>query len=85
MDRFSSLILTVLAERMTRAGIHRYGVEAEPFSVVWCVLSGGKLVGFTYDQDQDVTGWHRQPIGGSGVSNPSSASRRRMAWVMTSG
>jgi hypothetical protein len=66
-DRFSSTDLAVLSDRMTRDGIIDMAWQAEQFSVIWCALSTGKLIGFTYDQDQDVTGWHRQPLGGSGI------------------
>jgi len=65
-DRFGSADLAVLAERMTRDGIIDMAWQAEPFAVIWCVTATGKLLGFTYDQDQDVTGWHRHPIGGDG-------------------
>lgn len=66
-DRFGSSDLAVLAERMTRDGIIDMAWQAEPFSILWVVLASGSLLGFTYDQDQDVTGWHRQPIGGSAI------------------
>ena len=59
--------VAVLAERMTRAGIIDMAFQAEPYAVLWCVLSSGAFVGFTYDTVQDVTGWHRHPIGGTGV------------------
>lgn len=39
--------------------------SAEPFAVLWCRLSNGSLVGFTYNPEQDVTGWHRHPLGAS--------------------
>lgn len=66
-DKFSSTDLAVLAERMTRAGIITAAYQAEPYSIIWCVLANGLLLGFTYDVDQDVTGWHRHPIGGNGI------------------
>src|SRR5581483_764261 len=65
-DGFTSTDLAVLAERMTRSGIVDMAFQGEPYSIIWCVLSNGKLVGFTYDLEQNVTGWHRHPIGGSG-------------------
>lgn len=66
-DTFNSIDLAVLADRMTRAGIVDVAFQSEPYSILWCVLSGGKLVAFTYDHEQDVTGWHRHPIGGTSV------------------
>lgn len=66
-DRFLASDLAVLAERMTRRGIIDMAYQSEAFSIIWCVLAGGSLVGFTYEQEQDVSGWHRHPIGGNAI------------------
>jgi hypothetical protein len=65
-DSFVPTDLAVLSDRITRTGIIATAYQGEPYSIIWCVLSNGKLVGFTYDKDQEVTGWHRHPIGGNG-------------------
>ena len=65
-DRYSSTDLAALANRITRGGIVQMAYQSEPYSVIWCVLSNGKLLHFTYDQEQQVTGWGRHPIGGNG-------------------
>jgi hypothetical protein len=64
---FVSSDLAVLAERLTRAGIVDHAYQAEPYSIIWCALQSGGLVGFTYDQDQEVQGWSRHRLGGSGI------------------
>lgn len=66
-DRFASIDLAVLAERITRTGIIDMAYQGEPHSLLWSVLSNGALRGFTYDPEQEVTGWHRHPIGGTDV------------------
>jgi len=66
-NKYVSTDLAVLAERITRTGIIWMSYQSEPYSIIWCGLSNGKLLGFTYDANQDVTGWHRHPIGGDGV------------------
>lgn len=63
-DSFVSNDVAVLADRITRSGIIDMAYQSEPHSIVWVVLSSGALRGFTIDQLQDVTGWHRHPIGG---------------------
>jgi hypothetical protein len=65
-DKFASTDLAVLAERITRTGIIATAFQGEPHQIVWCLLGNGKLLGFTYNQEQEVTGWHRHPIGGDG-------------------
>lgn len=67
VDAFKSDDLAILAERMMRSGIVDLAYQAEPFSIIWCLLSGGNLVGLTFDPAQQVMGWHRHPIGGSGI------------------
>ncbi len=66
VDKYSAQDLAVLSNRITRTGIVDIAYQGEPDSIAWCVLGNGNLVGFTYDRDQEVTGWHRHPIGGDG-------------------
>jgi hypothetical protein len=67
IDRFKSQDLAVLAKHITRSGIIDMAYQAEPDSLIWCVLGNGGLVALTLDQEQNVIGWHRHPIGGSGI------------------
>lgn len=87
-DKFLSTDLTVLAERMSRSGIITTAYQGEPHSILWCVLSNGKLLAFTYDQEQDVMGWARHPLGGtdavveSVASIPSPDGTREEIWLI---
>lgn len=67
VDRFSSADLAVLANRIARTGIVAMAYQGEPYSIIWCVLANGKLLGFTYDREQEVTGWNKFPLGGDGI------------------
>ena len=87
LDSFVPTDLAVLSDRITRTGIIDIAYQGEPYSIVWCVLSNGKLVGFTYDKDQEVTGWHRHPIGGNGLVEsvcviPASDGSRDEVWLI---
>jgi hypothetical protein len=86
-DRYASSDQTVLNDRITRSGIIWTCYQGEPDSVLWCGLSNGKLVGFTLDQEQQVAGWGRHPIGGSGivesgVASPSPDGTREDLWLL---
>lgn len=86
IDRYAATDLAILAERITRGGIVDMAYQGEPYSILWCVLSGGKLLAFTYDRDQDVQGWQRHPIGGSGfveavVVTPTANGDREQVWA----
>ena len=66
-DKFKSSDLTVLAEHVTVGGIVDIVYQQEPHTIIWCARSDGQLIGFTYNREQDVLGWHRHPIGGNGI------------------
>jgi hypothetical protein len=66
-DRLVSRDQTVLSDRVTRSGIVQMAYQSEPYSLLWQVRADGKLIAFTFDQEQDVSGWHRHPVGGTGV------------------
>jgi hypothetical protein len=62
--------LTVLAEHITKAGITQTAWHKEPYVAMWAVRGDGYLLGFTFNKEQDVTGWHKHLIGGAyGSSN----------------
>lgn len=63
-DSFKSSDLTPLAEHITNPKIIDMAYAQQPDRVVWAVRGDGLLVGFTFNRDQDVLGWHRHPIGG---------------------
>lgn len=65
-ERYSSVNMNALNMHVTKSGIVDMAYQAEPDSLLWCVLADGSLICFTLDMEQDVTGWHRHPIGGNG-------------------
>jgi hypothetical protein len=86
-DRYVSSDQTVLNDRITRSGIIAMCYQGEPDSMLWCVRADGKLVGFTLDAEQNVAGWGRHPIGGSGfvedaISLPSPDGSREDLWLI---
>lgn len=66
-DGYKSSDTTVLAEHITYSGITQMAFAPDPDQVVWCIRADGTLLGFTWNNEQAVRGWHRHPIGGSGV------------------
>lgn len=47
--------------------IQQLAYQKKPHSIVWGIRSDGLLMGFSFNSQAGVEGWHRQPIGGSGV------------------
>jgi hypothetical protein len=66
-DGYKSSDTTVLAEHITASGITQMAFAPDPDQVVWCIRADGALVGFTWNNEQAVRGWHRHPIGGAGI------------------
>lgn len=66
-DSYATVDLTVLADHVTKGQIVQMAYQQEPHSIVWCACNNGELIGFTFNREQDVLGWHPHPIGGNGI------------------
>jgi hypothetical protein len=65
-DGYTSSDITVLADHITFTGLTQMAFAPDPSQVVWCIRADGQLIGFTWNGEQQVRGWHRHPIGGDG-------------------
>lgn len=66
-DGYKSSDTTVLAEHISRGGFQQMAFSAAPDQIVWFTRADGKLIGFTWNNEQNVRGWHLHSIGGDGV------------------
>lgn len=57
--------LTVLSEHITLSGVVSMAWHKEPYVALWSARADGQLLGFTFNKEQDVLGWHRHILGGS--------------------
>jgi hypothetical protein len=70
VDGYRAPDMTVMAEHITKgatratSGIKELAYAQEPVPIVWAVRNDGVLLGFTYDREQKVIGWHRHILGG---------------------
>lgn len=58
---------TALSSHITKSGIVDMDYAQEPESVVWCARADGRLIGFTWNAEQNVWGWHGHTLGGAGL------------------
>lgn len=70
--------LTTLSEHIPKGpdgkqGILQMAWQQEPDLILWCATTDGRLVGFTYNRDQQVLCWHQHPVGGSCDTAPLAA------------
>ena len=64
-DRYESGDLSLLARHVLRdSPVVSWAWQAEPHSIIWCVLEDGTLAGLTYMREHDVIGWHRHSTPG---------------------
>ena len=54
--------LSILAEHITSGGVTQWAYQQQPDNVLWSIRGDGTLLGFTYERDQNVTGWHRHTV-----------------------
>lgn len=79
-DKYAAQDISILGEHLTAVGLNSFNYQQEPHSIIWATQqvhesyatgaltrSGGRLVGLTYDKDQNVMAWHRHTIGGEEV------------------
>lgn len=66
-DSYATKDATTLSEHITKPGIIDMDYALDPYSVVWCVRADGLLLGFTWNNEEQVKGWHRHLIGGAGA------------------
>lgn len=80
--------LSVLSEHITAGGIVQMTWHKEPYVALWAARGDGTLLGFTFNKEQDVVGWHRHPVGGGGIvesvcTMPAPSGDRDELWIIT--
>ena len=56
--------LTVLSEHITEGELVEVAFQQQPDAVLWAIRGDGKLVGMSYERDQQVVAWHRHSTDG---------------------
>ena len=63
-DSYVAANMNVLAEHITGPGLTDMTYQQEPYQIAWATRQDGKLVGMTYERQEEVVGWHRHDVGG---------------------
>jgi hypothetical protein len=67
---YRTVPMGLISEHIPKQGISTISFASEPDSIFWMGLDNGELGGLTYEEDQNVRGWHRQRLGGSFGDTP---------------
>ncbi len=62
--RYGATDITILANHLFAKRIRQMAWQAQTTSVLWCVLESGRLVGLTYEEDQNVFAVHEHSTQG---------------------
>jgi hypothetical protein len=65
VDGYVAPDMTILAEHISESGINEMSYQQEPNQIIWCVRGDGKLIGLTYQREQQVVAWHQHIFGGA--------------------
>lgn len=61
-DGYQTTDLSVLSNDILRGQVVQHAFQEEPDNVLWNVTRTGELIGFTFNREQDVIGWHNHPL-----------------------
>lgn len=67
IDSYISRDVTIFNDHITESGVLDCDFQDEPDPTMWCVREDGKVLGFSYERQQEVEGWHRHSFGGTDV------------------
>lgn len=84
VDGYRTPSMSMFATHIGAKLIKQMDFAHEPYSIEWLRLGDGTLGGFTYDREQNVTGWHIHDYGGfieSICVLPSSTTTQDVVWM----
>ena len=56
-DKYEAPDMTLRAEQITAGGIVEMAFASEPDPVLWCVCGDGRMAGFSYNRQNEITAW----------------------------
>lgn len=84
-DGYAAPDISVLSEHLIRAGIVDIAFAQDPNALIWANTADGKLVGMTYEKDQQMVSMHGHEVGGDAFVESLcvlSGSERHELWMV---
>lgn len=63
-DGYDPFDATIKAKHLLKSGIVEWDYQAYPDKILWSVVGDGRLIGFTFNTEQQVTALHQQGFSG---------------------
>lgn len=70
LNRYDSTDQSKFAYHITIGGITGLAYMQEPWSILWATRADGTLLSYTFNREDNVTGWCRQNLGGHSSFGP---------------
>lgn len=67
-DGYITVDRNLVAEHLTRAGIVQLVQQQGTPDLIWTLRSDGRLLGLTFKDKEDISGWHRHYLGGKSLN-----------------
>lgn len=69
IDGYTTRDRHLVAEHLTRSGIKQLAYQQTKPDIIWVTRNDGRFVGLTFNQKEDLSGWHRHYIAGQHVND----------------
>lgn len=83
-DGYDPYDVSIKGKHLLKSGIVSWDYQDYPDKILWCVVSDGRLIGFTFNSEQQVSALHRHTFGGSVESVaiiPSPDQKKEDCWI----
>lgn len=84
IDGYLTTDRNLVSEHITRGGLKQLTNQLSTYNVLWAVRNDGVIIGMTYNNKEDISGWHRHYLAGSHRdSNNATINYGKALWLGT--
>lgn len=83
-DGYDPYDVSIKGKHLLKSGIVSWDYQDYPDKILWCVVGDGRLIGFTFNSEQQVSALHRHTFGGAVESVaiiPSPDQKKEDCWL----
>lgn len=69
IDGYTTTDRHLVADHLTRSGLKQLTYQQSDPDVIWVTRNDGRLIGLTFKQKEDISGWHRHYVAGNHIND----------------
>lgn len=82
IDGYTTTDRHLVADHLVRSGLKHAVYQQSNPDIIWCVRNDGLLIGLTFKEKEDLSGWHRHYIAGQHINdNGLTMDNARVLWA----